>query len=347
MLLGLLLLLLLLSLYQVKFNFNGFNRDYLSKDYTDSIKGIFILLIVISHAQQYIRPDGYAYDRAGDSLFLFCYHLLDQLVVVMFLFYSGYGVGEAFKNRGSSYVQAMPRHRILGTLVNFDIAVLVYIALCLLLGLPITFRQSVLSLAGWENVGNDNWYIFVILLCYFMTYVVLRLPIRKRFQRCAILFALCAVCLFVLSFYKKYYWSNTILCYPLGFLYSTYKDSIEAHVKRSYWIYAAALLVIFVPVYVLFHNCRAARFQLGYNLVSMLFALVLVMVTMKVRIYNKPLRWAGIHLFPIYIYMRVPMIIMWDRMPDLLVTHFALYVVICMIVSLIIAHFYKYWEVKL
>lgn len=347
MLLALLLVVFALCLYGIRLNLKGINGDYLSRDCTNSIKGIFILLIVISHAQQYIRPGGYAYDRAGDSLFLFCYYLLDQLVVVMFLFYSGYGVGEAFKHKGSSYVQAIPRHRILGTLVNFDIAVLVYIALSLLLGLPITFKQSLLSFTGWEGVGNSNWYIFVILLCYLVTYIVLRLPITKRSLRCALMFALCAVCLFVLSFYKKDCWFNTILCYPLGFLYSAYKDSIEAHVKRSYWMYAAALLAIFVPVYVLLHNCEADRFQLGYNLVSMLFALVLVMVTMKVRINNKPLRWAGAHLFPIYIYMRVPMIIMWNRTPDLLVTHFALYVAICMIVTLIIAHFYKYWEVKL
>jgi len=250
MLLGLLLLLLLLSLYQVKFNFNGFNGDYLSKDNTNSIKGIFILLIVISHSLQYVKASGYVFDGFGDLWFLQFFSRLSQFVVVMFLFYSGYGVGESIKSKGETYVKAMPRHRIFGTLVNFDIAVLVYITLSLLLGLSITFKQSLLSLTGWEGVGNSNWYIFVILLCYLVTYLVLRLPITKRSLRCALIFALCAVCLFVLSFYKKDCWFNTILCYPLGFLYSTYKDSIEAHVKRSYWVYAPTMLAIFVPVYV-------------------------------------------------------------------------------------------------
>ena len=32
------------------------------------------------------------------------------------------------------------------------------------------------------------------------------------------------------------------------------------------------------------------------------------MITMKVKISNTPLIWLGIHLFPIYIYQRIPMI---------------------------------------
>ena len=49
MLLALLLSIFVLCLYRIRFNLKGFNDDYLSKDCTNSIKGIFILLIVISH----------------------------------------------------------------------------------------------------------------------------------------------------------------------------------------------------------------------------------------------------------------------------------------------------------
>ena len=43
---------------------------------------------------------------------------MGQLVVVMFLFYSGYGIGESYKKKGVNYVQQMPVHRILTTLLN-------------------------------------------------------------------------------------------------------------------------------------------------------------------------------------------------------------------------------------
>lgn len=51
--LGMLLLLIgvmLLCLYRIEPQLSGFNGDYLSKGSTSSIKGIFILLIVISHS---------------------------------------------------------------------------------------------------------------------------------------------------------------------------------------------------------------------------------------------------------------------------------------------------------
>lgn len=347
MLLALLLSIFVLCLYRIQFNLKGFNDDYLSKGSTNSIKGIFILLIVISHALPYITRCGYAYSATGDSLLMTFFHLLSQLVVVMFLFYSGYGVGESFKSKGETYVQSMPRHRILGTLVNFDIAVIVFIVVGLLLGSSFTLRQCLLSLTGWDDVGNSNWYIFVILLCYLMHYIALCLPVSKPSYRVALLFALCAGCLLVLSFFKGNYWFSTILCYPLGFMYSTYKDSIEKHLKKAYWIYALAVVILFVLIFKLFHDCAADRFQIGYNVVSMLFAILVVVLTLKVRISNQPLRWVGTHLFPIYIYMRLPMIFMENKMPALVGTYPALFILISLAVTLLIAWAYRFSEIRL
>lgn len=73
----------------------------------------------------------------GDVAVDWFIYRFSQLVVVMFLFYSGYGVGESFKRKGDGYVKSMPRHRILATLLNFDVAVIVFILLGLALGHPI------------------------------------------------------------------------------------------------------------------------------------------------------------------------------------------------------------------
>ena len=347
MLLALLLSIFALCLYGIRFNLKGFNEDYLSKDNTNSIKGIFILLIVISHAIPYISRCGYGYSGIGDISFMLFFHFLSQLVVVMFLFYSGYGVSESFKSKGEVYVQAMPRHRILGTLLNFDVAIIAFIIFDFLLGISVTLNQCLLSLAGWCNVGNSNWYIFVVLLCYLMTYLILRLPLKSPSYRVALLFALSTVLIVALSIYKQNYWYNTLLSYPLGFMYSTYKDYIETRLKKSYWIYALLLAVVFVPIYILLHNGSTIRSQIAYNLVSILFALLVVMLTLKVRINNQPLRWVGVHLFPIYIYMRLPMIFMENKTPALVGAYPALFVVIALAVTLLIARCYKYFEIRL
>lgn len=342
MLLVLLLSVFALCLYGIRFERKGFNDSYLSKDSTNSIKGIFILLILLSHSIPYIRDCGYSFNGIIDFCFDKFFRLLSQLVVVMFLFYSGYGVGESYKLKGTPYVKAMPRHRILGTLLNFDVAVIVFIVLDLLLGISLTANQCLLSLTGWSAVGNSNWYIFVILLCYLMTYFVLRLPLKKPSQKVALLFGLCATCVLLLSLFKESYWYNTLLCYPMGFMYSTYKDKIESRIKASYWICAVMATLSFVLLYTFLRN-----HQISYNAVSMAFAIMVVILTLKVRINNRLLVWAGVHLFPIYIYMRLPMLFMEHQAPQFVGTYPVLFIIISLAITLMIARCYKYWEIKL
>lgn len=343
MLLALLLAILLLCLYRMKIRVKGFHEDFLSKDKTNSVKGIFILLIVLTHSLQYIWGSSYEFVFWGDVAYKWILTRFSQLVVVLFLFYSGYGVGESFKRKGDSYVKSMPRHRILTTLLNFDVAVVVFILLGFALGHSIGFKQALLSLTGWESVGNSNWYIFVILLCYLFTYFSLRLPLRRSGHQILVLFILCFVAIGVLSRFKDSYWYDTILCYPLGFLFSSHKELIIRWFKKLYWLIGIALLVFFVVL----RLCPTDAHRLFYNSMSMVFALLVVLLTMKVGINNPTLRWLGKNLFPIYIYMRFPMIIMDEKSPSIVETWPAMFVIISLAVTLIIAHFYRFWQIKL
>ena len=233
----------------------------------------------------------------------------------MFLFYSGYGVGESFKKKGAAYVKKIPRHRILATLVNFDIAVGVFIIINLLLGVPITLRQSLLSFTGWEDVGNSNWYIFVILVCYTLTFMVLSVA-RTKLARVTLLFASCLPVMLVLYYTRGSWWYDTMLCYPAGFAFSMYRR-------------------------------QADNYRLAYNLMSISFALIVVLTTMKLGIDNPLLRWVGSNLFPIYIYMRVPMLIIEQTHPELIAAQPFLFILISLTVTIVIARCYRYWQVKM
>lgn len=321
----------------------GFNQDYLSKDKTNSIKGIFILLIVLSHALPDIRGSGYGFDSLGDNLFVSCLSRLSQLLVVMFLFYSGYGVSESFKRKGKEYVHTFLQKRILTTLLNFDVAVLVFIVLGLFLSSTLTVKQCVLSLTGWESVGNSNWYIFVILLCYLMTYLVMRLPISKSGNRVILLFAMSLGSILLLACFKEDWWYNTLLCYPLGFMYSSLKEPVESFIKKHYWI----VLLVVIMLFAMTRFSPADSLGISYNLMSMLFAIAVVIVTMKVGVGNPPLRWLGKNLFPIYIYMRIPMIVMDHKWSGFVGTQPALFIIVSLIVTLLITRFYKHWQISL
>lgn len=147
--------LLLLVLF-AKSRLTGWNEYYISKETTSTINGLFIWFVFMSHFTQYLPSS--AGNIVGDNL--------GQLVVVMFLFYSGYGCSVQYLAKGESYLSSFPRKRILSTLINFDIAVCAFVAVGLLLGKSMTMRQVVLSFVCWDSIGNSNWYIFVIILCY-------------------------------------------------------------------------------------------------------------------------------------------------------------------------------------
>lgn len=137
--------------------------DYLGREQCDSIKGLFLLFVFFRHFMGYVI-------QAGGHTYVFDEYL-GQMIVTLFLFYSGFGVMESIKKKGDEYVKSMPKRRILTTLVNFDIAVLAFIALDLMLGRPITIKQTLLSFVCWESVGNSNWYIFAIICCYIAAFV--------------------------------------------------------------------------------------------------------------------------------------------------------------------------------
>lgn len=335
------IVLLFICLYRINFNLKGFNSDYLLKDKTNSIKGIFILLVIINHSMSYMNYE-YNHNSIGNSLFFLC-GCIGQLVVVMFLFYSGYGVGESYKKKGLSYIKSIPKHRFLGTLLNFDIAVSFFIILNLLLGLSLTTQRCLLSLVGWESVGNSNWYIFVILLCYLATFIVLILPIKHSLLQFVALFALCFVCLIILSYSKQEYWYDTILCYPVGFLYSLQKESIESFLKKYYWPIIALLLTLF---FILIHFPEDSL-CLRFNTISILFAIIVVMITMKVGVDNNCLRWFGKNLFPVYIYMRLPMMIFEHKYPEMIASAPTMFIALSLLVTVTITYVYHFWQVKL
>ena len=68
---------------------------------------------------------------------------------------------------------------------------------------------------------------------------------------------------------------------------------------------------------------------------------------LKLGIDNPLLRWAGSNLFPIYIYMRVPMLIIEQTHPELIAAQPFLFILISLTVTIVIARCYRYWQVKM
>ena len=84
-----------------------------------------------------------------------------------------------------------------------------------------------------------------------------------------------------------------------------------------------------------------------YNAASVVFAWMIVLLTMKIRISNKILIWLGVNLFPLYIYQRIPMIALFEIDDGLFVqSNTLLYILICMICTCVLGYLFKYWRIS-
>lgn len=141
--------------------FSSFHEDYLDIDTTTSVKGIFAAIILFSHITGYIQLNDNWFDMSYRTILGY----IGQLMVVMYFFYSGYGIFESFKSK-MNYEKSFTRKRLMKTLIHFDAAVLLFLILSIVSGEKYPTRYYFTCWIGWDSIGNSNWFIFVILALY-------------------------------------------------------------------------------------------------------------------------------------------------------------------------------------
>ena len=340
------LFLAVLLLWGIRCRREGWDDPFERKT-TNAIKGFFIALVFLRHIFGYIVDGGWVCSGFFDRVFLYLNRSVGQLLVVMFLFYSGYGVMTGVLTRGQEYVQTMPKRRILVTLLNFDIAVLVFFAVNMLWGVRQEIDVVGFSLVGWLSIGNSNWYIFDILVLYSVFWFAFRFGgqfMRPKWLLLVFTIMVTGVALW-LSFVKPGWWSGTIMAFPLGSFYSMYKFRIIQFLQRYYKISLSVSLVLMIIL-----ETVSFFMSLGiwYNLVAVTFATTVVILSMKIRVGNAALIWAGVHLFPLYIYQRLPMIVV-SRFLDgnLVGIGMWAYILICVLVTCVFGFIYRFFAIKL
>ncbi len=331
-----LLLYFVTIVYGTKFSFKG-TADYLSIENTTAIKGIFIMMVFLSHFNSYITLSG-----AADEIYIKFFRFIGQAMVALFLFYSGYGIMESIKRKGNSYISSIPKKRLLHTLFNFDCAVLLYLILGLILGDKLTLKHILLSLIGWDSLGNSNWYIFVILVLYLLTFIIFKLLAKAPHIVSVVVLGIAVCALILVTHYYKLrpiHWYDTMACYVFGMAYSLYKGKVEAILFKNILIYIVAFLLSLSLFYTL--KNRGVLLEIVVNLI---FCALVVLTTMKVTFKNRALLWAGDHLFEIYILQRIPMIIL--KRVGLADFNVYLYFGACLVITVLISIAFRYVTAK-
>lgn len=330
------LLIVVLICWGIKSPLPKHTANCVSRNCTESIKGIFILVVFLRHIW------GYMIDSVDlnitDRVFITIDGMIRQLLVVMFLFYSGYGVMHSIIQKGDSYINSIPRKRVLVTSVNFAIAVSIFIILNLILCKEITVSQALLSLIGWDNVGNSNWYIFCIICCYAFTYIAFKAARNNYRMGLLVLALLCLGYIYVISLYKGAWWYDTILCYWAGASFAVLFNKLTSIFEKRYWYCLLGSIMMFL----VFYNISWNPYALVSNISGIFFALTIVLITMRIQVGNEALRWLGQNLFPLYIYQRLPMILFATVGAGWLISYSSvLYVLLCFACTLGITQVYR------
>lgn len=299
--------LLVLCLVGIKFSFKDGFEDYMSVQKTGSIKGIFVIIVFLSHIRQYVKLEKTALNEPFTDFMLF----LGQLMVVAFLFYSGYGVALSLEKK-PRYALTIPKRRIFSVWYHFAFAIVIFFVVSRLLGTKYDFVRLLKSFVGLSAVGNSVWFIFTILMLYALTFLVFVFAKDKIVLPTAVFTVLAFALMVGLRILKgkEYWWYDTLMCYPLGMWYYIAKPTIDKYLLKDFskWFSAAAItvtvfgyLAYLLPIY---HKMRKIFIP-----EALVFALVIALVSMRVSVDNKVLRWFGKRVFSVYILQRIPMMI--------------------------------------
>lgn len=205
---------------------------------------------------------------------------------------------------GKKYLQKYPKKRLLKTLLNFDVAVLLFLCVNLILGIHYSRFVILGSFIGLTDVGNSNWYFFTILLMYLVSYIA-AVFLKECYKGVAAAVTICSVIYVIVAQISNLpsRFVSTAVTYALGMWIAIYKDELETAINKKAII---SLIVILIPIAITY-KWRENDFIM--NLSSCFFIMLVVWFMAHFEIRSNILYFLGQHVFGIYILQRLPMLI--------------------------------------
>lgn len=333
------LFLLLISSCHKLDNEETWNVDYISKNTSNVVKGVCIWIVFICHISSYLNKIPQL--PYSDVLLFVANGYVKQLLVVPFLFYSGYGVTYSIMNKREEYVRRIPYSRCLPTLLNFDVAVIIFLIIDLTIGRHFNLQTIILSLLAWDSIGNSNWYIFCILICYLISWTSARLSgINSK-----MIYLICFFILLYTLIMEKYsegsWWYDSAYSYAAGAVFAWKKDYFIQIIRKHFTTFAIISFIGFLICYNL-----PDYYGVFPNLSGVFLCLLIVIFTNKIKLRSSILEWSGRHLFPLYIYQRIPMLVLSSIFEGAFIeNHRYIYVFLCIIITILFTSIYKYIEI--
>ena len=313
-----------------KIRVRGINDDYMSRRQTQCINGFFVLIVFLQHFKSYVKLGDY------DKIYNAIANWSGQLIVVPFLFFSGYGIMLSIMKKGKPYVNTVITKRFPKVWAHFAAAIVLFIITNMIIGKTFSAQKLILTFVGWDGIGNSNWYIFDTLVLYILTFFSFRFVGKNRRLGLFIMALLTTIFVVQMSFHRPGYWYNTAISYLMGMIFAT----IEPQFRKVMSSRALNYIIFAVFGFIIIKLAVRDKSRLTSYEVFVLAGIVLLLaLSLKVRFGNPILDFLGKYVFEIYILQRIPMILLQPYIKQKYV-----YFVVCFAATIVLALLFRFVE---
>ncbi len=242
---------------------------------------------------------------------------IGYIFVSLFLFCSGYGLMKSRMTK-KDYLDGFAKKRIVPVLFSSYVVILAYFIVRYILGERVGVTGILCFITQIQLCNVNGWYVVAQPLFYLAFFLSFRF-IKKDWL------AMLTTTLFVLAYVlvgttqdhhagwilNGEWWYNCVLVFPVGILFARYEKKVLAHLKKYFWFYLIASLLLINPAYQHSYHIRekisyygelfdpAHRISrrwvclLSETLACLVPLLFVTVLSLKVKIGNRVLRLMG------------------------------------------------------
>lgn len=260
------------------------NKENLSVDTGNVLRGLFAVVIVFHHLSQQTQTG-----------FLFhSFKFAGYLASAVFFFLSGYGLQKSYL-KSEKYKNGFLTKRLPKVLIPYIGATLLYWIFYAAGGKVYSLRDIFAAILSGDPLVLYSWYI--VCICYFyIAFWLIMHACKKKYP----LMVLCAVIWFLIyaivctRLGYGTWWFSTPHLLMIGMLWAIYEQKIFPVITRYYYRIGAVLTVVFAVTFIGVYRVSSESLFLTLTMISsVLFVLIILLLTLKTQMQNPVLKFLG------------------------------------------------------
>ncbi len=263
------------------------NDKYLSLQTTNSLRGIFSLVVVLHHLSKEVTAI-YPYSQFVD---------MGYLAVAFFFFVSGYGLQKKHMT-DPSYQNKFLLKRLPSVLLLPILMLAFYCAEAFASGEVLSVKDILFSVFDDHPTVAGSWYVINISIFYVVFYFLMKVFKKHYFAMIAgaiVFYVVWAIGCLLLG--HGLWWYSATHLLAIGMFWAVYEKQILATLKKCYYFVAPLFWVIFLGVFSFRNQIISLPIPHIFRLIRIVTAVIFVigiwLFTMKFQIGSRILDFLG------------------------------------------------------